>query len=123
MAKRIKPIPMEVELKKRLDEQDKTMEVLNRTMQQVLDLLKGSSNMNTPGLIKTFKEFEVTVEEAKKRMDYFERWWELQKMKKGTFTFRTANLLTRGLSIIGGVAAMSGIVYTVVQIVEHLQKL
>jgi hypothetical protein len=123
MAKRIKPIPMEVELKKRLDEQDRTMEVLNRTMQQVLDLLKGSSVMNTPGLIKTFQDFEVKLEDHKKSIAYFERWWELQKMKKGTFTFRTANLLTRSLSIIGGIAATAGIIYTVIQIVEHIKNL
>jgi hypothetical protein len=114
---------MEVELKKRLDEQDRTMEVLNRTMQQVLDLLKGSSVMNTPGLIKTFQDFEVKLEDHKKSIAYFERWWELQKMKKGTFTFRTANLLTRSLSIIGGIAATAGIIYTVIQIVEHIKNL
>jgi hypothetical protein len=123
MAKRVKPIPMEVELKKRLDDQDRTMDVLNRTMNQVLDLLKGSSVMNTPGLIKTFQDFEEKLEDHKKSIAYFERWWEIQKMKKGTFTFRTANLLTRSLAIIGGALSLSGIIYTIIQIVEHLQKL
>jgi hypothetical protein len=122
MAKRQKPAPMEVELKKRLDEQDHTMEVLNKTMNQVLDLLKGSEMMSTPGLIKTFKDFEVRMADFKEKMDYFERWWDLQKMKKGTFTFKTANLLTRGLSIIGGAGALAAMVYTIIKIFQEVKQ-
>lgn len=122
MAKRIKPPPMELELKKRLDEQDGHMDILKKTMQQVLDLLKGSEMMNNPGLIKSFKDFEVRMDEFKQKMDYFERWWDLQKMKKGTFTFKTANLLTRGLSLIGGVATLVAIVYTITQLIDWYKK-
>ena len=122
MAKIVKPPPMEAELKQRLDILGNENRILQKSMDQILDLLKGSSVMNTPGLIKTFHEFEIKLEEATKKMDYFERWWEIQKQKKGTFTIRTANLLTRGLAFIGGLGALVGIIYTVVQIFEHLNK-
>jgi hypothetical protein len=123
MGKRIKPPTMEVELKQRLDTLGNENRILQKSMDQILDLLKGSSIMNTPGLIKTFQQFEIKLEETSKKMDYFERWWELQKQKKGTFTIRTANLLTKGLAIIGGLGAAAGVVYTIIQIIEHLRKL
>ena len=114
---------MEADLKQRLDILGNENRILQKSMDQILELLKGSSVMNTPGLIKTFQEFEVKLEEASKKMDYFERWWEIQKQKKGTFTIRTANLLTRGLAIIGGLGALAGVVYTIIQIVEHLKNI
>lgn len=123
MAKIVKPPPMEADLKQRLDILGNENRILQKSMDQILELLKGSSVMNTPGLIKTFQEFEVKLEEASKKMDYFERWWEIQKQKKGTFTIRTANLLTRGLAIIGGLGALAGVVYTIIQIVEHLKNI
>lgn len=122
MAKREKPPPMELELKRRLDEQDKGMEVLNKTMQQVLELLKGSSMMNTPGVIKTFQDFIVRMDDFEKKMDYFERWWDLQKLKKRTYSMRTANLLTRGSSMVGIIATIAAVIYTIIQIAEHLKK-
>lgn len=122
MAKRVKPLSMEAELKQKLDTLGNENRILQKSMDQILELLKGSSIMGTPGLIKTFQQFEVKLEETSKKMDYFERWWEIQKQKKGTFTIRTANLLTRGLAIIGGAGAAAGVVYTVIQIIQELQK-
>lgn len=113
---------MDLELKQRLDTLGNENRILQKSMDQIHELLKGSSIMNTPGLIKTFQNFEVKVDEAGKKMDYFERWWELQKLKKGTFTFNTANLLTRVMVIIGGVGTVVAIVYTIIQIVQTLKK-
>lgn len=122
LIKRINPPPMDLELKQRLDTLGNENRILQKSMDQIHELLKGSSIMNTPGLIKTFQNFEVKVDEAGKKMDYFERWWELQKLKKGTFTFNTANLLTRVMVIIGGVGTVVAIVYTIIQIVQTLKK-
>lgn len=120
MAKKEKP--MEVELKQRLDDQDEKTEILQKTTLQVLDLLKGSSMMNTPGIIKSFQDFTTRMDKFEEKMDYFERWWDLQKLKKGTFTFKTANLLTRGSSLVGIIATLAAVVYTILQIIEWLKK-
>lgn len=123
MAKRpIKSEPMETELKQRLDTLGNENRILQKSMDQILELLKGSTVMNTPGLIKTFQSFETKLENFGLKMDYFERWWELKKLKKGTFTFNTANLLTRGMALIGGVGTLAAIVYTIIQIVQELKK-
>lgn len=123
MAKRpIKSEPMETELKQRLDTLGNENRILQKSMDQILELLKGSTVMNTPGLIKTFQNFETKLENFGMKMDYFERWWELKKLKKGTFTFNTANLLTRGMALIGGVGTLAAIVYTIIQIIQELKK-
>lgn len=123
MAKRLKPQPpMEVELKQKLETLGNENRILQKSMDQILDLLKGSSVMNTPGLIKSFQNFEVKIEEFSTKMDYFERWWDLQKLKKGTFTFNTANLLTRGMAIIGGVGTLTAIIYTIIQIIKSIKQ-
>lgn len=122
MAKRIKPEPMDVELKEQLTELGNENRILQKSMDQIHELLKGSSIMNTPGLIKTFQNFDIKLEQFSTKMDYFERWWEIQKLKKGTFTFNTANLLTRGMALIGGFGTLAAIVYTIIQIVQELKK-
>lgn len=123
MAKRpIKSEPMETELKQRLDTLGNENRILQKSMDEILQLLKGSTVMNTPGLIKTFQSFETKLENFGLKMDYFERWWELKKLKKGTFTLNTANLLTRGMALIGGVGTLAAIVYTIIQIVQELKK-
>lgn len=113
---------MDVELREQLNKLGNENRILQKSMDQIHELLKGSSVMNTPGLIKTFQNFETKLENFGMKMDYFERWWELKKLKKGTFTFNTANLLTRGMALIGGVGTLAAIVYTIIQIVEHLKK-
>lgn len=113
---------MEVELKQKLETLGNENRILQKSMDQILDLLKGSSVMNTPGLIKSFQNFEVKIEEFSTKMDYFERWWDLQKLKKGTFTFNTANLLTRGMAIIGGVGTLTAIIYTIIQIIKSIKQ-
>lgn len=122
MGKQIKQPPMDLELKQKLETLGNENRILQKSLDEIHALLKGSSVLNTPGLIKTFQTFEIKLDEASKKMDYFERWWEIQKQKKGTFTIRTANLLTRALAIIGGAGAAAGVVYTVIQIVQELQK-
>ena len=116
MAKRTKP--MEIELKRRLDEQDADIKLLHKTMREILDLLKGSSIMNSPGIIKNFQEFEIKLEQALSQMDHIERWRQIQIAKRGTFTFKTANMFTRGLSIIGGLATLVAIAYSITQIID-----
>lgn len=113
---------MEAELKRRLDEQDGEIKLLRKTMKEILDLLKGSSIMNTPGIIKNFQEFETKLQEAVSQMEHIERWRQMQIAKKGTFTFKTANLFTRGLSFIGGVATLVAIAYSIIQIIDWFKK-
>lgn len=123
MAKRLKPAePMDLELKKQLETLGNENRILQKSMDQIHELLKGSAVMNTPGLIKTFQNFETKLENFGMKMDYFERWWELKKLKKGTFTFNTANLLVRIMTFIGGIGTLVAIVYTIIQIVEKVKK-
>jgi hypothetical protein len=134
MAKSIKHTAMEPELRQRLDAQDQEIEtfkreiqgdmrILNKTMNEILDLLKGSSIMNTPGIIKSFRDFEGKLDETISKMEHWERWRQNQIAKKGTFTFRTATLFTQSLAVIGGVATLSAIVYTILQIIDLVKKL
>lgn len=123
MAKRnIKSEPMDLELKQKLETLGNENRILQKSLDEIHALLKGSSILNTPGIIKTFQNFEAKLESFSMKMDYFERWWELKKLKKGTFTFNTANLLTRGMALIGGVGTLAAIVYTIIQIIQELKK-
>jgi hypothetical protein len=134
MARKVKPTSMEVELRQRLDSQDKELEafkkeiqgdmrILNKTMNEILDLLKGSSIMNTPGIIKSFREFEGKLDDTISKMEHWERWRQNQIAKKGTFTFRTATLFTQTLAVIGGIATLSSVVYGILQIIELIKKM
>jgi hypothetical protein len=122
MAKRIKPPPMELELKQRLDTLGNENRILQKSMDQILELLKGSSLLNSNGIIHDFKLFEDKMEIVLKQIEHWERWRQMQIAKKGTFTFKTADLLTKSLSIIGAVATIVAIVYTVIQIVDWFHK-
>jgi hypothetical protein len=113
---------LNVTLKQRLDSQDEDIKLLHKTMREILDLLKGSSIMNTPGIIKNFQEFETKLETALAQMDHIERWRQIQISKAGTFTFKTANLFTRGLSVIGGLATLAAIGYTITQLIDWFKK-
>lgn len=109
-------------LKDRLDAQDRNHENLMDSIEKVFELLKGSTIMNYPGIIKQFQDMEDKMETLLNQIAHWERWRQNQIAKKGTFTFKTANLLTRGLSIIGGVATIVAIIYTITQIIDWYSK-
>jgi hypothetical protein len=134
MARRAKPLPMELELKQRLDNQDSKLETfknsmqgdmnhLNKAMDEILGLLKGSSIMNYPGIIKSFQLFEEKMETTIAQMEHWERWRQNQIAKKGTFTFRTATLFTKTLAVIGGIATLSSVIYGILEIIEVIKRL
>lgn len=133
MERKKKPPRMEQELRLRLDAQDKTLkdrldaqdrnhENLMDSIEKVFELLKGSTIMNYPGIIKQFQDMEDKMEKLLSQIAHWERWRQNQIAKKGTFTFKTANLLTRGLSVIGGVATIVAIIYTITQIIDWYSK-
>lgn len=120
MAKRIDPEPMEVELRQRLDTLANENRSLQKSMDQIHELLKGSSVLNYKGVIRTFEELQIKMEKVIAQMDHWERWRQVQIAKKGTFTFKTANLFTKGLTILGGLSLAAGTIYTIIQIVGLL---
>jgi len=62
------------------------------------------------------------MEKVLSQMEHWERWRQMQIAKKGTFTFKTAYVLTKGLAIIGGAATGVAIVFTILQIVDWFNK-
>ena len=113
---------MEAELKQRLDTLGNENRILQKSMDQIHDLLKGSSILNSKGIIKNFEEFEQKMEKVLSQMEHWERWRQMQIAKKGTFTFKTADLLTKGLSIIGAIATIVAVLYTVTQLVDWYDR-
>lgn len=122
MATRVKPKPMELELKQRLDVLDNENRTLQKSLDQIHELLKGSAVLNYKGIIKTFEELEGKMSIIMNQMDHWERWRQVQIAKKGTFTFKTASLLTKGLAILGGVSVLVGIILGIIQVVELITK-
>lgn len=127
MAKR-KPT-MDAELKLRLDTlqgEFKTVtsefKIINENMTEINKLLKGSAVLNYKGVIEHFKDIQSKQENVVSQMEHWERWRQMQIAKKGTFTFKTADLLTKGLSIIGAVATTVAVVFTVLQIVDWFES-
>jgi hypothetical protein len=122
MAKRTKPRLMDTQLEKRLDDQDEQIQILLKHVFQAMELIKGSELLNYPGIIKTLETIHEQLDKIDNTVQHMERWRQVQIAKKGTFTFRTANLFTQTLSVIGGVATVVAVIYTVIQIIEHLNK-
>jgi hypothetical protein len=123
MAKGQKPKLMDPALEKRLDDQDAQIQTVLKHVFQAMDLIKGSSVLNYPGIIDQLKKITEQLNKIDAMVQHMERWRQIQIAKKGTFTFRTANLFTQTLSVIGGAATVVAIIYTIIQIVEHIQKL
>lgn len=109
---------MELELKQRLDVLGNENRILQKSMDQILELLKGSTLMNSKGIIEDFRTFETKMGEVVKQVEHWERWRQMQIAKKGTFTFRTADLFTKGLSIFGAASLIVTIIFTGIQIYD-----
>src|SRR5687767_14630447 len=122
MAKRIKSAPMELELRHRLDELGTENKLLQKSMDQIHELLKGSTILNYKGVIKEFEEIQAIQAKLLEQMAHWERWRQNQIAKKGTFTFRTASVFTQTLAVIGGIATVVAIIYTVTQIIDWVHK-
>lgn len=122
MAKIEKPKPMDEALKKRLDDQDKQIDILLDQTHQVMQLLKGSELLNYPGLINVLKETNRHLNEIDKTVQHMERWRQVQIAKKGTFTFKTADILTKCLTVFGAISLLAGTIYTIIQIIDLVSK-
>lgn len=112
---------MDAALEKRLDDQDHQIEILLKQTLQVMELLKGSELLNYPGVINTLKTITEHVGRIDSMVQHMERWRQVQIAKKGTFTFKTASLVTKGMAILGGISLVAGIIYTFLQIFEKIK--
>lgn len=113
---------MDAALKKRLDDQDEQIQIILKHVFQAMDLIKGSAVLNYPGIIDNLKTITEQLNKIDSMVAHMERWRQIQIAKKGTFTFKTASLLTQGLALIGGIATLAGIVFTVTHIIDWLNK-
>lgn len=120
---------MDLELKTRLDTLQSDFKlvtgeftIIKENMIEINKLLKGSAVLNYKGVIEHFKDIQTKQDTVVGQMEHWERWRQMQIAKKGTFTFRTADLLTKGLSIIGAVATIVAIVFTVLQISDWVES-
>jgi phosphoribosylformylglycinamidine (FGAM) synthase-like amidotransferase family enzyme len=122
MAKRTKSAPMDLELKQRLDQLGSENKILQKSMDEINEWLKGSTLLNYEGVIKAFEKIQIKQGTLLEQMAHWERWRQNQIAKKGTFTFRTADLFTKMLAVIGGIATVVAIIYTITQIIDWVHK-
>lgn len=128
MTQRIQKTKQSVEIetiKKHLDRQDKILEglqgdntVLEKSMKEILDLLKGSFIMDSKGLIQNMKEMREISNHTKTELSTISLWVKNFEDSKGTLTIRFSVLFTRVLAVIGGLGVVASIALAVKELLE-----
>ena len=115
MAKKTPHDDDEMELtmiKEHLNQQDKTMG-------EILILLKGSVSMDVKGIMAEYKELRVQVNQITSDLAHYERWRQKQIQSKGEITFTVSNLFKNIFAVIGGLGALVGLVLAVKELVSR----
>lgn len=128
MTQRIQKTKQSVEIetiKKHLDRQDKILEglqgdntVLEKSMKEILDLLKGSFIMDSKGLIQNMKDMREIADNTKTELSTMALWIKNFEDSKGTLTIRFSVLFTRVLAVIGGLGVVASIALAVKELLE-----
>lgn len=128
MTQRIQKTKQSVEIetiKKHLDRQDKILEglqgdntVLEKSMKEILDLLKGSFIMDSKGLIQNMKDMREIADNTKTELSTMALWIKNFEDSKGTLTIRFSVLFTRILAVIGGLGVVASIALAIKELLE-----
>lgn len=128
MTQRIQKTKQSVEIetiKKHLDRQDKILEglqgdntVLEKSMKEILDLLKGSFIMDSKGLIQNMKDMREIADNTKTELSTMALWIKNFEDSKGTLTIRFSVLFTRVLAVIGGLGVVASIALAIKELLE-----
>lgn len=128
MTKRLHQTKTTVEIetiKQHLDRQDKILEglkgdntVLEKSMKEILGLLKGSFITDSKGLIQNMKEMRELSDHTKTELSTISLWIKNFEDSKGTLTIRFSVLFTRVLAVIGGLGVVASIALAVKELLE-----
>lgn len=105
-----------------LKEQNHKMDILDRSMKEILGLLKGSAIMDSKGLIAGMKEMKDSMGVILTDLQHLQRWKKLMQDSKGTLTIRLSVLFTRALAIIGGLGTIVAIALGLKELMERHQQ-
>lgn len=128
MTQRLRKTKTTVEIetiKQHLDRQDKILEglkgndiVLEKSMKEILDLLKGSFIMDSKGLIQNMKDMREMSDHTKTELSTISLWIKNFEDSKGTLTIRFSVLFTRVLAVIGGLGVVASIALAVKELLS-----
>lgn len=105
-----------------LKEQNHKMDILDRSMKEILGLLKGSAIMDSKGLISNMKDLKDSVGTMVSDIAHLQRWKKMMQDSKGTLTIRLSVLFTRALAIIGGLGTIVAIALGLKELMERHQQ-
>lgn len=128
MTQRLHKTKQSVEIetiKQHLDRQDQILEglkgndeVLEKSMKEILGLLKGSVIMDSKGLIQNMKEMREISNHTKTELSTISLWVKNFEDSKGTLTIRFSVLFTRVLAAIGGLGVVASIALAIKELLE-----
>ena len=103
---------------KRLTQQD-------RVLDQLSQLIKGSSSLNIEGVLPMLRTMKTTQEKIVTDVQHLQNWREKEIESKGTISIKTSILITRVLAIIGAIGVLVGAVLGATQFIDwlHAQEL
>lgn len=122
MAKSEKADMEIVEIRKRLTDQDKVLDQQSDALKEIMQLLKGSVNLNMEGLIPMINKIQEGLQLVISDVEHLKRWKKMQQENRGKFTISFSVLLTRALAVIGGVGMIVSIALGVKQLIDWLNK-
>lgn len=111
-----------VEIRKRLTDQDRVLDQQSDALKEIMQLLKGSVNLNMEGLIPMINNIEKSIKEMISDIEHLKRWKKMQQENKGKFTISFSVLLTRVLAVVGGVGMIVSIALGIKQLIDWLHK-
>lgn len=107
---------MEIEeIRQRLSQQD-------NLLKEILLAVKGSVSMGIEGLLPTVIKLEESMNQMVKDVAHLQRWKQKVIENKGKFTISFSVLLTRFLTIIGGLGTIVAIALGVIKLIDWLKK-
>lgn len=112
MAKKITQDDMDIdEIRGRLTTQDKTLN-------EILIVLRGSISTDTHGLMQRVKEIKGQLDQVISDIAHLQRWKKMMDDNKGKLTITFTTLFTRVLAVIGALGSLVGIVLAIKELSE-----
>lgn len=117
MAKRLNEQDDELEkemtsIKSHLDSQDKTLG-------EILTILRGSVSMGVDGVLSKLKEVEKVQKEMISDIEHLKRWKKITQDSRGQITITVSQLFTRILALLGAGGTLIGIILGIKNLFER----
>jgi len=106
------------------DEMETIMEHLDRqdkTLSEILILLRGSISMGVDGIISKQKEAEVAINQLCQDVQHLQRWQKIVQDNRGKFTISWTDVAKTIFSIIGIVGTVIAIFLGIKQLFDKAQ--